>query len=193
MAGSRTPLSAVGGLLLLVAGLGLLRATGIFEDLPILRAWVTPIGAAGPVAIIGLYAVGSLVQVPGSVFVGLSVLLYGPFAGGLLAFAGASAANGLAFGIVRQLRPRGGEAPAPLPASIARRLSGLTETAMWAQLASRPALAVTAVRCVFPTTAVVSFALAFTSVGWRPYLIGSLLGVLPQLSLTVFAFAWATG
>jgi uncharacterized membrane protein YdjX (TVP38/TMEM64 family) len=132
---------------------------------------------------IAIYGIGILAHVPGSVFVGCGVLVFGPVWGLCWCYLGALAGNLLSFGIVRWTGYR------PLDRLSWPRVDGLL-AGLLTRLAARPTWAVTAIRTVFPTTAPVNYALALTEVPFSAYLIGSLVGVLPQLLASVWLFAF---
>jgi len=61
---------------------------------------------------------------------------------------------------------------------------------LFLRLVQRPTRSVTAIRIIFPTTAPVNYALALPDIAFPPYLVGSLVGVLPQLVACVWLFAF---
>ena len=129
-----------------------------------------------------VYGLGIVAYVPGSVFVGAAVLAYGPIVGGLVSYFGSLWGNVLSFGWVRVLgyRPLA-QLDWPILSSLLRGLD------------THPTTAVMLVRVVFPTTAPVNHVLALSAISWRSFVIGSLIGVLPQLIATVLLFSAAFG
>lgn len=181
------------GLLPLVAVVVALRASGLLEGLEPerIRVMVADLGPLGPVGYILVYVIGIVAHVPGAIFVAAGVLAYGPLGGLALAYAGASAANLICFGLGRLGLKVGLAEPATEEHASGHFVVQLRRSRAWSLLASRPILAVTLVRVVFPTTAAVSAMLAFTRVRWLAYAVGSLIGVWPQLAVTVALFSWA--
>ena len=124
-----------------------------------------------------LYGLGVVAHIPGSLFVGAAVLAYGPLWGGLASYAGALWGNVLSFGLVRMTGYR------PL-----RSVRWPVLVALMRRLDRQPVSAVTLIRVVFPTTAPVNYVLALSDLAWSPYVVGSMIGVLPQLIATVGLF-----
>lgn len=149
----------------------------------VLRDAVAAYGAWGPVAFVGLYVIAVLGQLPGSIVVAGGVLLYGPWWGGAWCYVGALASDIVAFGLVRY-------APGArtLVASGAQRFR---EHRAMKILAARPLAGVIGLRLLVPTAAMASAALALSPVSARTYVLGSAIGIVPQLVLTVAAFGWA--
>lgn len=175
------------GLIALLGGLWLLRASGFLEALDAdgVRAQVARAGPWSPLVYIGVYVAGLFAGVPGSVLVGGGVLAFGGLEAGLLAYAAAFLANGLAFFLARSATGRS-------LASVQAAPSGLGRIERWVRAAERrPFQGVLIVRLLLPTAVVASFALALTPVRAGVYLGASALGVLPQLGATVALFTWA--
>ncbi len=158
-----------------------IRATGVMnlDEVEHVRALIQRAGIWRIPLFILVYGIGILAHVPGSVFVGGGVLLFGPAWGLVWCYLGALLGNLISFEIVRLTGYR------PLSQVSWPVLEGL-----FSRLAERPTQAVTLIRLVFPTTAPVNYALALTDVAFRAYLIGSLVGVLPQLLACVWLFGF---
>ncbi len=180
--GLRIGLRALAALLPLAALILALRLSGVTDalDVAVVRARLAEHGVWAIPVFVFVYGIGILVYVPGALFVGAAVLAYGPVVGGLAAYAGAFWGNVLTFGWVRLLgyRPLA-QLRWPLLSTLMRRLD------------AHPIVSVTLIRVVFPTTAPVNHVLALSAVSWRAFLIGSLIGVGPQLVATVLLFAAA--
>jgi uncharacterized membrane protein YdjX (TVP38/TMEM64 family) len=172
-------LAALLPIALLVIGL---RTTGVVDaiDVEAIREAVDRADAWGIPLFVAVYGVGIVAHVPGSVFVGGGVLAFGPGWGLVWCYLGALAGNLLSFGIVRFVGVR---PPTRVTWPLLRSLL--------ARLDERPLGAVIAIRTIFPTTAPVNYALAIAGVGLAPYVVGSLVGVLPQLLFTLGLFAFA--
>jgi uncharacterized membrane protein YdjX (TVP38/TMEM64 family) len=158
-----------------------IRATGVMDldEVDQVRALIQRAGIWRIPLFIVVYGIGILAHVPGSVFVGGGVLLFGPAWGLVWCYLGALLGNLISFEIVRLMGYR------PLAGVSWPVLEGL-----FSRLAERPIRAVTLIRLVFPTTAPVNYALALTDVAFGAYLVGSLVGVLPQLLACVWLFGF---
>jgi uncharacterized membrane protein YdjX (TVP38/TMEM64 family) len=170
--------AAIVPIVILVVGM---RATGVMDLVEVdqVRALIQRAGIWRIPLFVLVYGIGILGHVPGSVFVGAGVLLFGPAWGGVWCYLGALLGNLLSFGIVRLMGYR------PLA-----RVSWPVLEGLFSHLAERPIRAVTLIRLVFPTTAPVNYALALTDVAFGAYLVGSLVGVLPQLLACVWLFGF---
>jgi uncharacterized membrane protein YdjX (TVP38/TMEM64 family) len=146
-------------------------------DVDRIRDLVSALGALSAPMFVLAYGVAILAHVPGSVFVGAGVLAYGFELGLCWSFLGALWGNLLTFGLVRATgyRPR-----------LRRRVPWVERIS--SEIARRPTTTVAVVRLVFPTTAPVNYALALTSVPLSAYLVGSAIGVVPQLVATAAVF-----
>jgi uncharacterized membrane protein YdjX (TVP38/TMEM64 family) len=158
-----------------------IRATGVMDldEVDQVRALIQRAGIWRIPLFIVVYGIGILAHVPGSVFVGGGVLLFGPAWGLVWCYLGALLGNLISFEIVRLMGYR------PLA-----RVSWPVLEGLFSRLAERPIRAVTLIRLVFPTTAPVNYALALTDVAFGAYLVGSLVGVLPQLLACVWLFGF---
>lgn len=123
-----------------------------------------------------LFALGNLAQIPGWLFLAAAVLALGRFWGGLATYLAACLSCATSFAVIRAL---GGDALRRLPERWVARVV--------ARLDAHPTQSVLALRLVFQTAPAVNVALALSGVPWRPYLLGTLLGLpLPILLYTVF-------
>ena len=158
-----------------------IKTTGVMDlnEVDHVRALIQSAGIWRIPLFILVYGIGILAHVPGSVFVGGGVLLFGPAWGLVWCYLGALLGNLISFEIVRLTGYR------PLARASWPVLEGL-----FSRVVERPTRTVTLIRLVFPTTAPVNYALALTDVAFRAYLVGSLVGVLPQLLACVWLFAF---
>lgn len=124
-----------------------------------------------------LFTLGSLAQVPGTVFMVAALLALGRFWGGLATYAGACCACLVGFTLVRAV---GGDALRSFDGRFARRLFG--------QLDARPLTSVLGLRLLFQTLPALNVALALSGVGWRAHLLGTLLGLPLPIALYVLGF-----
>lgn len=165
---------------LLVLGLVVGRATGATEALSAdgVRAFVARAGALGVLAFLALFVLGELVHVPGLVFIGAAVALWGPLGGGLVGAAGSLISLVTTFAIVRGV---GGRPLGELRFAFARR--------MLAGLERRPIATVAVLRTTLILSPPVTYALALSPIGFRDYLVGSAIGLVLPLSIAVAVFS----
>lgn len=124
----------------------------------------------------GLFALGNLVQLPGWLFLAAAVLALGRFWGGLATYVAAVTACCTTFAAVRLL---GGNA--------LREFTGRWATRLFARLDAHPIQSVLLLRLLFQTVPALNVALGLSGVGWRPYVLGTLLGLpLPIVVYTLF-------
>lgn len=165
-----------------VAALGAIFAVGVVLHLTgtmkiepeAIVAWLRGAGAWGGVLLVALFAVGTLANIPGLVFIAAAVTLYGPRGGFAVALVGAIAAVNLTFALGRATG-LGNSAvlERPLVARVTRMLH------------ERPILTLTVLRAIILVSPPINYALALTRLRHRDYAIGSALGlVLPVLVVT---------
>jgi uncharacterized membrane protein YdjX (TVP38/TMEM64 family) len=144
------------------------RATGIVDSLSpqSLRALLAGAGVLGVVGFVLAFSVGLLAQLPGLLFIAVAVLAYGREMGALVALAGAVVAVSVSFVVVRRF---GGSALAEIESPFLRRVLS--------QLDTQPLRSVIVLRAVFGVAPFLNYALALSSLGFRDYLIGSVIGM----------------
>ncbi len=166
----------------LLAGLAYLtHLSGLLEtvDAAWVRDTVESAGAWGILAFTGIFTVGELVHVPGLVFVAAAALAYGGFLGVAVALLGAIVSVTVSFVVVRRL---GGQPLEVLETSWVRRfLDNLDE---------RPIVTVAVLRLLFWMAPVLNYGLAMTGVRLRDYVVGSALGLIPPVTVSVLLFDW---
>ena len=140
-----------------------------------IRAWMASAGWWGPIGYLGAFSVGELVHVPGWVFVLAAVVSYGRVAGGALAFVGAILSLSVSFAIVRGV---GGKPLGAIRWPFVRR--------MLAQLDAHPVRTIIILRTVLWLTPQLNYVLALSTVRWRHYLIGSILGLIAPMVALAF-------
>ena len=113
-----------------------------------------------------LFAIGNLAQVPGWIFLASAVLVLGKLNGGIVTYLAASMSCVVTFLSVRWV---GGDA--------ARQLRGKLAQRMLTELHAHPVRNVIVLRTVFQTLAALNYALALSGIGFRQYLLGTLLGL----------------
>jgi uncharacterized membrane protein YdjX (TVP38/TMEM64 family)/rhodanese-related sulfurtransferase len=90
-------------LLLLLAGIGVAIAYREQLDAEAVQAWVSGSGGAGPLVFMGLYALGTVLLLPGAVLTLAGGALFGPLWGALYNITGATLGATLAFLVARYL------------------------------------------------------------------------------------------
>ena len=176
---SRVRLAAVVALFVLLWIVA--KATGLIDDVDAsrLRSLVTSWGAWGIAGFLLLFALSEFFHIPGLVFFAAAVLAWDAGPGFAIGYAGAILRVCVSFAVVRAI---GGRPLATIDRPWLKR--------MLQRLDRHPALTVAALRIVFIMSFVVNYALAFTNLRWRDYLIGSALGLLPPLAVATVLFDW---
>ena len=113
-----------------------------------------------------LFSLGNLVQIPGWIFLASAVLVLGKLDGGIATFLAASISCGVTFLSVRWI---GGDAVQHLNGKLAKR--------MLSELHAHPIRNVIVLRTVFQTLAALNYTLAMSGIGFRKYMLGTLLGL----------------
>lgn len=90
-------------LALIAAAIAILALNRDKLDLDLLDTWLADLGGLAPVAYVGLYAVGTVLFAPGSLFTMAGGALFGPVWGTLLNLTGATVGAGIAFLVARYL------------------------------------------------------------------------------------------
>jgi phospholipase D1/2 len=128
-----------------------------------------------PVIIIGGYAVGGLLMVPILLLIGVTGIVFGPVAGAVYAIGGTLLSAVVTYGIGRWLGK-----------DTVNRMLGPRIQRMHNHIARRGILAVAVIRLfpVAPFTVVNIIAGAF-HISFRDYLIGTMLGMVPGIIITV--------
>ncbi|RDI96154.1 TVP38/TMEM64 family protein [Meiothermus sp. QL-1] len=163
------------GVYLLVPGLQA-RLEGLYQllrsgDLEAIRAWVAGLGWVGPLSIIALMVLQTLVSVvPMSLVMLVSVLVFGPVVGGAVGFVGAVVAAMVGYGLARLLGPVVVDRLVSAP--IRRRVEAQVERyGPWAIIALRFSL-------VVPTDSI-SFVAGLVRMHPLKFLLATAVGALP--------------
>lgn len=163
-------------LLSLVAGVVFVtaHATGLDRSLTPehIRALLAGAGVFGVVVFVVVFSLGLLAQLPGLLFIAVAVLAYGRTMGALVALLGAVVAISVSFFVVRRF---GGSALAEIESPWLRRIL--------AQLETRPLRSVILLRAVFGVAPFLNYALALSSLGFRDYIVGSIIGMAAPIAL----------
>ena len=167
-------------------GWALIEFSGLREQISLraLREGFAQHLAWGLLAFAALFALANLVHIPGGFFLAAAVLALGPLWGALLTYVAACLSCMLTFAVVRAL---GADALREFSSPLARRL--------FARLDAQPLRSVVLLRLIFQSVPALNYALALSGLHWRPYLLGTLLGLpLPILVITLLLeriAAWA--
>jgi uncharacterized membrane protein YdjX (TVP38/TMEM64 family) len=141
-----------------------------------LRSYIAACGVGGVAMFVAAFCLGLLVYVPGMIFFAVSILVWGPVLGGVIAFGGATLAVTASFLVVRAI---GGQ---PLATTRARWVHRAL-----AQLEHRPIRTVFVLRLVLWTSPPLNYGFALSSLRFRDHLIGSMLGlVVPAAVMGAF-------
>jgi uncharacterized membrane protein YdjX (TVP38/TMEM64 family) len=154
------------------------EAMGLRQDfsLAFLRETLSERKWEGLFLFVLLFALGNLVHIPGLVFLAASVLVLGKWAGGLATYLAASVSCAVTFLSVRWV---GGDAVLQMHGKLARRLVD--------HLHAHPIRNVIVLRTLFQTLAALNYTLALSGIGFRKYMLGTLLGLpLPIAFYCVF-------
>lgn len=138
-------------------------------DVAALEAWVSGAGAAAPLIFIGLYALATVLFLPGAVLTLAVGALFGPLWGTLYNLIGATLGAGLAFLIARHLA--GDWVQARAKGLLARLIQGV-EAEGWRFVAF------TRLVPLFPFN-LLNYALGLTRIRLLPYLLATLVFMLP--------------
>ncbi len=162
-------------LLLVLVGGVVLHTMGVVTIEPeAIVAWLRGAGVWGAALLIVLFALGTLANVPGLVFIAAAVTLYGPVGGYAVSLVGAVAAVNLSF-LLGRATGLGNSRVLDKP--MLKRITKM--------LHDRPILTLTLLRAVVLVSPPVNYALALTRVRHRDYALGSALGlVVPLMVVT---------
>src|SRR5260370_16146204 len=130
-----------------------------------------------------LFSLGSLIQIPGWVFLAAAVLTLGRVWGGAVTYVAAVASCAFTFVTIRAL---GGDALRLLKNRVAVRILR--------ELDARPIASVALLRILFQTVPALNYALAMSGIKFRTYLIGTLVVLPVPIALySIFFDILATG
>ena len=113
-----------------------------------------------------LFAMGNLIQIPGWIFLAAAVLALGRTWGGIVSYLAAGVSCAVTYYVIRSV---GGNALTRLKGKLATRLLG--------QLQAKPVRSIVVLRILFQTLPALNYALALSGVGFRKYMLGTLLGL----------------
>ncbi|MGQ4601184.1 VTT domain-containing protein [Nocardia sp. R6R-6] len=149
-----------------------------------IQEWATSVGPAFPILFFLVHALVTVAPIPRTVFTISAGLLFGPLLGVVLAVSATTVSAALAILLVRMLdRDR-----------VAARLTHPAVRSIDARLARRGWLAVGSLRLIAAVPfSVINYCCGLSSVRFWPYLIATVLGVLPGTISTVIVGDALTG
>lgn len=159
----------------------LFRASGLAAtfDLQHLQDGFVQHRWAGLLIFVALFALGNLLQIPGSVFLVSAVLALGQVWGGIATYVAASATCISTFLVIRWLG-----------ADSLRGLNGKLAQRIFAHLDTHPVRSVALLRLLFQTVPALNYALALSGIRFRSYLVGTLLGL--PMPIAVYCIFFGT-
>ncbi len=172
--GVRLLLAGLLVLTMIALGIGL-TVTGVVTPDDI-RAQVTQFGPMGAVVFVGVFVLGNLLHMPALVFITAGAVAFGVLPALVLNMVAASIGAVLNFAYLRRLTGGTGMRGLRNP-WVSRILDGID---------AHPFRTVLLLRLVFNTSPALSAALAFTSVRFWPYVIGTVLGMFPVVAAVTF-------
>ncbi len=164
---------------LVVGGVLLHRSGQLSPDA--IGAWIRSLGGWAAPAFVVAFSLGQLLHLPGTAFVLAARTAYGPLWGFALAYGGAIIAVTVPFVLTRRARGTTARSWRPRWRWLARLLEGVEV---------RPVRSVVLLRLVLWLSPPLGYALAFTGIRTRDYVVGSALGLAPCIALVVCGVSW---
>ncbi len=164
--------------LLLAALFAIVHWSSLQEDfsLEFLRHELADKQWSGLALFVLMFVAGNLVQIPGWIFLAAAVLILGRLGGAVVTYVAACTSCAFTFVTVRWV---GGDAVRQLNSRVANKL--LT------QLHAHPIRSIVLLRTLFQTLPALNYALAMSGIGFRRYMLATLLGLpLPIAVYCVF-------
>jgi uncharacterized membrane protein YdjX (TVP38/TMEM64 family) len=157
------------------------KLTGLSHYLTLarMRELMSSAGGWGMALFVVIFCVGELLHLPGFIFVGASVMVYGKLGGGVLALVGATASVAFSFLIIRGI---GGKPMADIKRPLMKK--------MLARLDTQPFRTVLLLRLVFWMAPPLNYALALSNIKFRDYFVASALGLILPITALVFVFQY---
>lgn len=167
------------GVLVLLVVVGKLMGLEAYAKPSVLKGMLLGAGGWGYLLFVGLFAVGCVLGIPGMLFVAASVYTFGKIEGGVLAITGGIAAVTIQFLFARWA---GGQVLGEAKSGIVPKiLKGLD---------ARPVLTVIALRFVALLSPPVNYALAWSNIRVRDYIMGTTVGLTIALSVIISLFGY---
>jgi uncharacterized membrane protein YdjX (TVP38/TMEM64 family) len=179
---SRTVRRVILGLFvaMFVAGAIYLWRTGAVTPTKV-GAWLESLGPGAPAIFIGAFVAGAFVGLPGMAFVIGARLAFGPWVAFGVGYTGGVLAVTLPFVVARRLRRAGTDPWRPKQRLLARAFE-LLET--------HPFRAILVLRLFLWFNPPLSYALAFTPIGFRTYFAACAIALVPVVAIGVIATSW---
>lgn len=157
------------------------KLTGVTDRMTVdgVRGFVLDAGPWGYALFVGAFSVGQLIYVPGMAFVAAGILAYGQLLGFAVGWVAALVSVNFSFLLVRTV---GGKALAEIERPFMKK--------MLAKLEQRPLLTVIGLRALFAMNPALNYGLALSTLKFRDHLLGSAIGLIPQLALAALFFDW---
>ncbi len=164
---------------LLIALFGMVHGTDLREhfSLAALRQQLSYNQWSGLALFVLLFTAGNLAQIPGLVFLASAVLILGQLGGGVATYVAACTSCAFTFWTVRWI---GGDTVRQLDNKLARKLL--------AQLHAHPLRNMVVLRTLFQTAPALNYTLALSGIGFRPYMLATLLGLPLPIALYCLFF-----
>ena len=157
------------------------KTSGVIDNLNVttMQQMVHDAGAWGVLLYVALFAGGTLVQVPGTLFVATGILVYGGVTGYLVCLLGAIVSVCTTFMFVRVV---GGDALSDVERPFVRR--------MLRRLDKRPVTTMVVLRMFLFISPPLNYALALSPMRFRDYAIGSAIGLTLPMAVTTIFWKW---
>ncbi|MFK7796719.1 MAG: TVP38/TMEM64 family protein [Aureispira sp.] len=156
---------------------------GTWLSLENLQYMVAQAGVWGFVVFVGMFLASAVLNVPGTPFLLLGILLFGYWEGALLAYIGTCIGAWVTFTIGRKV---GGQALSDVTNPTIRNLLAEAET--------RPIRTLIVLRILVQLSPIVGYTLALTNIKERQYLVGNLIGILlPIIGLSLGMYFFEDG
>jgi uncharacterized membrane protein YdjX (TVP38/TMEM64 family) len=179
-AAKRNKILRLVGVVAFLAGLVVIgKLTGFSDRVTVesLRGWMADAGAWGVLVFVVVFVAGELIQIPGLIFVAVAVLSYGRLEGAVLSHLTAVLSVCISFALARFM---GGKALAGIELPWVGRVME--------NLKDRPIQTVAILRATLVLAPPVNYALGLSSIKFRDYLIGSVVGLIPPILIFVTLF-----
>jgi len=167
-------------LLFLVVLISVSEFAGLREhfSLALLREKLTGNLLTGLLIFIVLFSLGNLIHIPGLVFLVAAVFALGRVNGAIATYIAASASCAFTFLVIRTMG-----------ADALRQINNKTATKLLDRLAAHPIRNIVLLRTLFQTLPAVNYTLALSGVGFRNYMLGTLLGLPVPIALYCLFFS----
>ncbi|MCA9598461.1 MAG: VTT domain-containing protein [Myxococcales bacterium] len=167
---------------LLAGGIALHRTGQLRPD--VIGAWIRSLGIWAAPVFVAAFAAGQLLHLPGTAFVVAARTAWGPVFGFALAYGAAVVAVTVPFVLTRRARGTGERSFRPRWRWLARLLD---------RVEVHPVRSVVLLRLVLWLSPPLGYALAFTGIRTRDYVVGSALGLAPCIALVSCGVGWIFG